>query len=175
LHPNGGNEAEWLKAIDIIEDRIKGRFVRWIDSLVAKRFSGFVVVALDCLLIETLVGFMTGKPSKGPDALLTGQLGSGEFQFTTEQAQKFRESVRNGVIHDAETRGGWIIRPGEPDGRILTPNGGSITLNRNAFHSALTRELEAWLAKLRSGDNRLRKNMTERMEQIIKIHGEAVQ
>ncbi len=169
------DEAEWLKAIDIVEDRIKGRFGRWIDTLVAEKFSGFVVVALDCLLIETLVGFMTGEPSKGPDSLLTGTLGNSGLQFTKEQARKFRESVRNGVIHDAETRRGWIIRPGEPDGKILTTQGTSIALNRTAFHAALTWELEAWLAKLRLGDKTLRNNMMRRMAQIIEIHGEAVQ
>jgi len=175
LHLGADNEAEWAKAVDIAEDRIKGRFVRWIDSLVDEKFSGFVVVALDCLLIETLVGFMSGKPSKGPDALLTGKLGNSGLQFTTEQARKFRESVRNGIVHDAETRSGWIIRPGEPGGKILTSEGGNIALNRTAFHSALLGELDVWLVKLRSGDKRLRKNMVQRMDQIIKIHGEAVQ
>ena len=175
LHLDADDEAEWLKAIDIVEDRIKGRFGRWIDILVAEKFSGFVVVALDCLLIETLVGFMTGEPSRGPDSLLTGTLGNVGLQFTEEQARKFRESVRNGIIHDAETRRGWIIRPGEPDGNILTTQGRSIALNRTAFHSALTRELDAWLAKLRLSDKTLRKNMMRRMAQIIEIHGEAVQ
>jgi hypothetical protein len=168
------DEAEWLKAIDIVENRIKGRFVRWIDSMVAEKFSGFAVVALDCLLIETLIGFMTGEPSEGPDALLTNKIGSGELKFTVEQAQRFRDDVRNAVIHDAETRRGWIIRPGKPDGQILTIDGENISLNRTAFHFALSRELEAWLAKLRSGDKMLRKNMRRRMEQIIKIHWEAV-
>src|SRR5438445_9317391 len=68
------DEAEWFTAINIVEDRIKGRLVRWIDSIVTERFSGFAVVALDCLLIETLIGFMTGQPSEGPDALLTNKV-----------------------------------------------------------------------------------------------------
>lgn len=168
------DETEWLKAIDIVEDRIKGRFVRWIDAMVTERFSGFAVVALDCLLIETLIGFMTGEPSKGPDALLTGDVGNKEIKFTNEQAEQFRESVRNAVVHDAETRRGWIIRPGKREGLILTSQGGNIALNRNAFHFALSRELEVWLTKLRSGDKTLRNNMRQRMEQIVEIHWEAV-
>jgi hypothetical protein len=39
------------------------------------------VIALDCLLIETLVGFITGQPRKGPDSFLTGKLTNGELQF----------------------------------------------------------------------------------------------
>jgi hypothetical protein len=58
-------EGDWLKAIEIVEDRIRGRFVIWIDKIASEQFSGFAVIALDCLLLETLHGFMTGKRSEG--------------------------------------------------------------------------------------------------------------
>ena len=168
LQLDAENEGDWLTAIDIVENRIKGRFVRWIDSIVDKKFSGFVVVALDCLLIETLIGFMTGKPSEGPDSLLMGELTKGDLHFTPpEEAEGFREGVRNGIIHDAETRKGWIIRPGDPSGPILAKNGKNTSLNRTAFHQTLTQELGDWLTKLRQGDAELRKNMKNRMDQII--------
>src|SRR5712664_1272918 len=48
------NEDDWLKAIEIVEDRIRGRFVVWIDRIASEQFSGFAVIALDCLLLETL-------------------------------------------------------------------------------------------------------------------------
>jgi hypothetical protein len=174
LQLDPGDEVDWLRAVDIVENRIMGRFVRWVDCIAARRFSGFAVVALDCLLLETLIGFMTGEPSKGPDALLTKKIGNGEFNFSDEQARLFRENVRNAVIHDTETRHGWIIRPGTSDGQILTSQAEGISLNRDAFHSALARELGAWLAKLRAGDKTLRKHMRDRMDQIIKISGETI-
>ena len=175
LQLDADNETDWGKAIKIVEDRITGRFVRWIDSIEGTRFSGFAVVALDCLLIETLVGFMTGKPSSGPDLLLKGELGSRELRFTSDQAEQFRKCVRNGIIHDAETRNRWIIRPGDSTGQILSVENGSVSLNRSAFHSALKRELHIWLKKLRSGDKELRENMKRRMEQIVSLHGESVE
>ena len=166
---------DWSKAADIVEDRIKGRFVRWIGSMVNQKFSGFAVIALDCLLIETMVGFMTGQPSKGPDSFLTGKLTEGCLHFTSEEARLFRENVRNGIIHDAETRRRWIIRVGDADGPILTKDGKKVSLNRNAFHKAVTRELDEWLTKVRNGDKTLRNNMRLRMEQIVSKHSEAVQ
>src|SRR5229473_3851293 len=147
LRLDSGDEHAWSRATDMVEDRIKGRFVRWIDSVVGQRFSGFVVIALDCLLIETLVGFMTGKASEGPDAFLTGELtDSVTLKFTKEEAESFRNNVRNGIVHDAETRCGWVVRPGKSTGNILTQDGSRISLNRSAFHSAVSRELDAWLA-----------------------------
>ncbi|MGB9074387.1 MAG: hypothetical protein WCC22_17245 [Terriglobales bacterium] len=175
LHLDIESEVDWPMAIDIVEDRIMGRFVRWIDQIEDVRFSGFAVMALDCLLIETLVGFITGRPSKGPDALLEGQLTDCEFHFTKDEAEWFRKNVRNGIIHDTETRGRCVIQRGAPSGGILTTKCDSISLNRNAFHGALIRELGAWLAKLRAGDKVLRSNMKLRMNQIIRRHGETVE
>ena len=173
LQLRDGTETDWLKAVDIVEDRIRNRFVRWIDSIEGSKFSGFAVIALDCLLIEALVGFLTGKSSGGPDHLLTGALTNGEFRFTEPEAEDFRKHVRNGIIHDSETRAGWIIRPGHPDGQVLTKTGKGTSLNRNAFHRALKHELDTWLARLRNGDKKLRDNMKNRMTEIIEKHGEA--
>jgi hypothetical protein len=52
---------DWEKAIDIVEDRIQGRFIRWIDPMLRQEFAGFAIVALDCLLLETLHGFRAGN------------------------------------------------------------------------------------------------------------------
>jgi hypothetical protein len=175
LQLDSDDEIAWSKAADIVEDRIRGRFAQWIDLIAPERFSGFAVIALDCLLIETLVGFITGQGSEGPDRLLTGELAKGEFQFTRDEARRFRKNVRNGIIHDAETRCRWIIRPGAPGGQILTKSGKNILLNRTAFHSALMSEFENWLGRVRKGDRTLRKNMRKRMKQIIQRHSEAVQ
>ena len=57
-------EDDWQRAIDIVENRIRGRFVGWVDELIPKRFAGFVTTALDCLLLETLFGFVAGGSTK---------------------------------------------------------------------------------------------------------------
>jgi hypothetical protein len=66
------SEGEWKIGIDIVEDRIKGRFSKWIDQIEPHRFSGFAVVALDCLLLETIyvTGF-NGVQAQGTPSLPT--------------------------------------------------------------------------------------------------------
>jgi len=55
---------DWGKMVEIFEDRIKGRFLKPI-SLIENdhnigEFSGFSILALDCLIIETLNQFYSG-------------------------------------------------------------------------------------------------------------------
>ena len=61
------NSPDWPMAIDIFKDRIVGRFLDPIDKLVgmesevaSERSYGFVVMAIDCLLVETLGAFYAG-------------------------------------------------------------------------------------------------------------------
>ena len=63
----------WKTAIDIFEDRVEGRFLKQIEILAGKNdgkireFSGFAIIALDCLLIETLRQFYRGSKRTGKD------------------------------------------------------------------------------------------------------------
>ena len=54
-------EKDWQTAIDIFEDRIRSRFLDVVEVFQRMRFSGFAVIAIDCLLIETLQQFYEGK------------------------------------------------------------------------------------------------------------------
>ena len=65
------DSSDWDIAIKILEDRMYGRFLKQIDLLDnnPKRnvgvFAGFAIMALDCLLIETLEQFYKGKIRTG--------------------------------------------------------------------------------------------------------------
>ena len=62
------NSPDWAKAISICESRISGRFIEPVDFLIAtdekkpatERRFGFAVMAIDCLLVETLGAFLAG-------------------------------------------------------------------------------------------------------------------
>jgi hypothetical protein len=166
------NEEDWLTAVDIVEDRIKGRFVRWADKIVEERYSGFVVVALDCLLLETLVGFQEGHPThKTRSAYVSLLTRSMHFSFDKDTALSFYENVRNGIIHDAETRRRWIIRRAEPRNKIIKKDAeGNLVLNRTMFHEALKAELDDWISRIRRGDIAAREKMRARMQEIIGVH-----
>lgn len=60
-------KENWDKAIDIFKDRIEGRYFKQIEALdnnqniSIRLFSGFAIMSLTCLLIETLEQFWTGN------------------------------------------------------------------------------------------------------------------
>jgi hypothetical protein len=165
------SEEDWKAAIDIVEDRIEGRFIKWIDQIESSRFSGFAVVALDCLLLETIHGFQQGSSTMNTKAPYLAILPSTELGFDKTTAESFIENIRNGIIHDAETRGKWLIEMSRPaTGVVERDSFGNHVLNRTHFHSGLKNVLNHWLQRLRSGDLVGRQKMKSRMLQIFDRH-----
>ena len=165
-------EDDWRKAIEIVEDRIRGRFVTWIDKLAPEQFSGFVVIALDCLMLETLNGFMTGKKSAGDCSVYEKFLTTRKhFKLDKKIALSFCKNVRNGLIHDTVTKRRWLVEMTKPGGKIVEEDSaGNLVLNRSLFHTALKNEFEDWLSDLRSGNKELRDNLRKRMNQVCDTH-----
>src|SRR4051812_40530692 len=67
-----GNVSAWAKAVEILHDRIESRFLEPIDRLrdtpeSADLGFGFAMLALDCLLIDTIQSFREGR-LKGSEA-----------------------------------------------------------------------------------------------------------
>jgi NADH:ubiquinone oxidoreductase subunit len=83
-------------------------------------------------------------------------------------ANKFVDGIRNGILHEAETRR-WVIWRNEPKGRIVEPRDDGYALNRTEFYKALKIEFEGYLNDLRhpqNGDRR--KRFVKKMDDIIK-------
>ena len=163
------DEDDWSTAIDIVQDRVEGRFIKWIDRMISEEFAGFAIVALDCLFLETLYGFQFGSTTDGPKVykvILTAP----PFEFSKSLAKSFYWNVRHGVIHDTETRKGWLIRMTPQKSIAESDASGNYILNRTMFHDGLKVVFAAWVTKLRSGDTILRQNMRQRMNEIIQRH-----
>src|SRR6267143_3075965 len=67
LQLDRSNQADWPHALEIFTDRIQGRFLDPIRRLRSYNGSGFAILALDSLLVETLQQFWEGvgrTPSK---------------------------------------------------------------------------------------------------------------
>ncbi len=164
----------WDRAIAIVKDRIEGWWLRWADELAPFRFSGFAVLALDCIVLESLWGFMNGKGTpKGSGLDVYRDILKGpRFGWTDKQCDDFREFVRNGLMHDAETRKGWLVEKSIPRNSIVKQSKhGDYRINRTRFHQALKAAVADWINELRRGqDIALRKNMRKRMDQIISKH-----
>lgn len=131
---------------------------------------GFAIMALCCLLIEALQSFREATDGAAEVRVAcTYPAGScvrsesstaerikkflrlpafgGEFD-DDRIATHFVNRVRNGLLHEAETRR-WIIWRNDPEGRILEPRDSGYVLNRSEFVRALKCEFESYLQGLR--------------------------
>jgi len=164
---------DWDRAITIVEDRIRGRWFDAADRLLEAPHSGFAIIVLDCIVLESLWGFRNGKsvPRHGERQIYRDVLTGPCFGWSVTLADDFREFVRNGLMHDAETRRGWLVEKTVPHSVVpKKKKDGHYVLNRTMFHQALSQTFEDWISELRSGDLTLRKNMRDRMNQIIAKH-----
>jgi hypothetical protein len=168
----------WPAAISIFESRIRGRFTDAIEFLIAddeprlatERQRGFAVLALDCLLVETLQAFRQGlTDTRGKSKelcvqFLTERTAFKPFFTSAAIAIRFYYEFRCGLAHNAQVFGDgkvWSVGP------LLALSGTQITVNRTAFHEAFVQELEAYLAALGSGtDQPLRSNFRTKMDFI---------
>jgi hypothetical protein len=154
----------WEEVIKAVELRLRKRFVEPGDAIIAHdepqpKFPegrGFAVVAIDCLLLETIYGLRLGRhttlPESRPafiDVLTQNRRFSSSFK-DPGRADSYFTSVRNSVLHDGETRDGWVIWKSEPDDPIVyDPRDGRLVLHRDALHAAMTRYLADYLGELR--------------------------
>lgn len=147
------NLDSWETAILIFEDRIRGRFLDIVDQIQSLSYSGFVVMAIDCLLIETLEQFYCGVPdSVGGSKKLFNKffdrsttLSKG---FDKNQKELLYEHFRCGILHQAELKGDSLVWKIGPLVRNNTRNG--IVVNRQKFHEILVCEFDSYTHKLRA-------------------------
>jgi hypothetical protein len=164
---------DWETAINIVEDRIKGRWLDAGDRLLNEPHSGFAIIALDCIVLESLWGFMNGKavPQGREQEVYREILTGTAFGLSEDLSENFRALVRNGIMHDAETRKRWLVEKTVPrQGVAEKRKSGDYVLNRTRFHSALKTTFKDWVSKVRKGDVPLRGKMRDRMNEIIAKH-----
>jgi hypothetical protein len=154
---------DWATAVQILEGRIHERYIEPIDHLIAaeetrpptERRFGFTVLAVDCLLIETLGAFLDGlEDTEGKSKvtfckfLTTRPLFAGDF--TEDLAERFYKEFRCGILHQAEIGGDskvWSVGP------LIRDDGGKLIVNRNKLHERLKAEFQHYLAELRNPAN----------------------
>lgn len=159
------------------------------DALVC--VPGFAIMGLCCLLAETLQGFREKPtqevPTKGPCTYPDGQCIRPVTSTTTSQfweflqrpafrgefvdqkmAKDFVDGIRNGILHEAETRR-WIIWRSDPPNQIVARLGNRYVLNRAEFYKALKAEYYDYLRELRKPSSAtLRERFVKKMNDIVK-------
>jgi hypothetical protein len=151
---------------------------------------GFSIIAICCLFIETLQGFREPSPvfigpkqkctfpdgrcCKPPDG--TGERfraflrrpAFGDAFIDDAIATAFVNGIRNGILHEAETRK-WVIWRSEPIAGILAVEGDGFALNRTLFCAAVRAEFESYLQQLHDPANEeLRRRFKRKMDDIGK-------
>ena len=96
-------DSDWDSMVEIFRDRIEGRFLKPIRLIAEDRdigeFSGFSILALDCLIIETLNLFYSGLNET------EGAHDKAFWNFRPSQAQ--RPCLMTALSHN-QRRSNWL-------------------------------------------------------------------
>jgi hypothetical protein len=172
LDPN--NPKDWPKATDVVRDRLDGRFLRFANNCLKDKYSGFVVLAIDCLLAETIQQFMdgvtngVGKSRKMVEKFLKGP----RFQpdFNTDACKAFYLDIRCGLLHQAEAKRMWLIRRKQPALLQKVGGGQGYIVDVERFHAGLQGSLDDYLNLVSEPTSwLLRSNLWQKMNQICSV------
>lgn len=216
---DGGNSEDqeaWRCAVEVFERRIHERFLSCIEALESADSKsdisigdeaaadcstlplkneavvpGFAIIALCCLLAETLQSFRSKQevlPTErercsypaGPcisaprtttvdafKAFLMRPAFKGAFD-DERIASSFVNGVRNGILHEAETRK-WVIWRSEPENHIVAKKEKGYALNRSEFYRALRSDFIEYLRELQNPQSEtLRSRFRKKMNDMIK-------
>ncbi|MGO7324042.1 hypothetical protein GUK30_32960 [Rhizobium leguminosarum] len=160
LDPENPKQDHWLKAIDVLRDRIGERFIKPAQTLIdvdkdsKPHTFGFAILALDCLVLETIEGFKQGVINHNGQSTRL-------FKDFLSNWQPFIDCLGNGMV--ATTKAGEFYSQGRCalhhsgttdkmtvgiSGPMVRFENGQIFVNRTVFHSELEAELKRYLAVL---------------------------
>lgn len=167
-------EEGWQRAIDIFEDRIRSRYLDVVAEIENMPNSGFAVMALDCLLIETLQQTREGvaeTPRGMGEKYFVDFLTNTAFQFCFDEdkAKKFYTFIRCGILHQAEIKDSSRIRTDSDLPIVQNSSAGEgLIINRRKFHCKLVCVFEDFIYTLRNPDDNkeARNNFRKKMDAI---------
>jgi len=111
---------------------------------------GFSSMAVACLMVEALESFQQGWPDtryKSKAAFRSFFDGHLEFADFRGHGERFWRDVRCGILHQAETRGGWTLRRKGP---LFDP--ANLTINSTIFLRRLGKVLKSYCRDLRNSE-----------------------
>jgi hypothetical protein len=156
------NKSELAK---FIYERFSERYIIPIESM--KRKNGFTTMAVSCLMIEVFQSFREGLGDTNGKSIRCFKLffkSTKGFECFTDYESKFYYNVRCGILHQAETTGGWkIYRKG-----VLFDKD-NLSINATLFLSHLKASLKEYQSQLENQDwdDELWKNSRKKMAAVI--------
>jgi hypothetical protein len=173
------NSEDWENAIQIFISRVEPRYLQPVRLLIRsdeklplkERRFGFTIMAINCFLIEALYSFRNGiidNRNNGKSTFVNFLTQSVSFKtyFDTESAGIFYNHIRNGILHQAETKEGTRIRDVGP---LVRRIGNGIAINRTLFFEQLESEFHIYVDEISNPINsELRDNFKTKMNHICK-------
>jgi len=167
------NPNDWPKAADIIRDRLDGRFLRFATNWLSDQYSGFVVLAIDSLLAETIQQFIEGlHKSEKLGVTFKRFLEGPRFQpyFDATARERFYIDIRCGLLHQAEAKEMWLIRRKQPALLRHIANGKGYIVDVERFHTALQASLNDYLTLISEpSQSKLRSNLWVKVNKICDV------
>lgn len=167
-----GQARDWMRKKDspsknslvkLIYDRFSSRYVKHLHGI----DSGFLKMAVACLMIETLESFRQGKKdTKGKSEKMFKDFFATEEQLFPgfhDIASNFYSSIRCGILHQAESTNAWRIL--RKDDLLDKTNR---TINATKFIKALEKSLNNYVDKLKTSkfNSTIWKNALRKIENI---------
>ena len=167
----------WSRVAEIVRDRLDGRFLSFARLCLESPQSGFVVLAIDSLLLETIQQFRDGvvdghgRSEEMVCKFLTGPRFQPNFDEAARKA--FYRDIRCGLLHQAEAREMWLIRRDQETMLRHHPAGARYVIDVQRFHSALELSFTDYLDELRRPEaDELRKKLSEKMTEICNVRNQ---
>lgn len=152
---------------DFIEKRFTERYFDPITNQKKDQKHGFSIMAVSCLVIESLESFKNGwettrnRSEQSFKQFLTREE---EFEEFKDCPKEFYKHIRCGILHQSETTGGWKIRR---KGKLFDKD--SKTINATKFLESLQKALKRYIEDLKKDqwDSELWDNLRRKLRFII--------
>jgi hypothetical protein len=160
-------KQEAQKIVDFVKQRLTERYVLPMRVEKEKK-NGFTIMAISCLMIESLESFYQGWP----DSNRRSQLAfcnffdrNTNFTFIRGHSDEFYKCVRCGILHQGETAKGWHIRR---KGKLFDEN--TKTINAKLFHDQVEASLKAYCSLLEKSEwnSEIWKSLRNKLRNVVK-------
>jgi hypothetical protein len=139
---------------EALHRRFTERYIEPVTPASGKPMHGFTIMAISCLMIESLESFIQGwenSNSKSEAAFCYFFDAHPQFASFRGHFARFYKNVRCGILHQAETTGGWKItrKKGAP---LFDDAPASLTINATLFLENLVAVLDGFRDNLKAAE-----------------------
>lgn len=135
---------------NFVLERFSERYINPIKSSDPIDKHGFSIMAISCLMIESIESFKNGwedTRNRSETAFKSFFSRESEFEIFRTVSSQFYKNVRCGILHQSETTNGWKIRR---SGILF--NDQTKTINASLFLSSLEKVLNNYVSNLKTAD-----------------------